>query len=286
MRSCLNRPQLRLLLLIVPWILDCGSSSASPTSGTSGGSTGTSSGGGELPYSGAVVLYGGTGTPFNIVANFTTTPTSSSLAQRTLDPCSGATLVGSCCYRGLGGKGTGTGGGPFPTVESAGTLIVEDGSSQLVTLPFSGGYATLFTGISWNAGDTISVSASGATVDAFNGSVQVPGAMAGLTPVFSTTSPPSVSLLSNLEISWTPDSAAGEWVSINLDDGNNGYIYCSTPDVSGNVGVSSSSLSHYASGDTADIGIARLASATPADANTSVTLIAELPGGFGHLVLQ
>jgi hypothetical protein len=260
-----------------------GSSSGGATGAGGNASTGTGGTGG-LPYSGEVVLYGATGTPFNIAASFTTTTTPFSMATRILDPCTGASLAGSCCYRGLGG--TSTSSGLSPTVESAGTLIVADGSSRLGTLPFSGGYATLFTGISWNAGDTISVSASGATVDAFNGSVQIPGAMVGLTPVFSRTSPLAVALSSNLVISWTPDSAAGERVNIDLDDGTNGYIYCSTTDVSGSVSVSSSLLSHFSSGDTADIGIARIASATPADANTSVTLIAELPSGFGHLALQ
>ena len=249
----------------------CGSNN-----GTNGGSTSTGSGGstgsagtGGLPYSGEVSMVhsGVTGGSFYISAGFS--PTMAAGA-----PCAGGPQVGSCCYQGPSDGGS----SPAPTAESAGPVAINDGSSALATLTFTdaGSYSVASSGqLAWTSGDTLSVSAAGATVDEFSGSITVPNAVSGLSPALSSSSPPGVPVSMDLHVSWTPDTTAGESFDIALIDGAKGVIHCYTTDAAASLTVSSSLLSHFSSGDSVTLGVARSGAATPTCANASVQLTAE-----------
>jgi hypothetical protein len=164
------------------------------------------------------------------------------------------------------------------TAESAGTITINDGSSALATLNFSdaGSYYASSSSLAWSAGDTLSISATGATVDAFSGSVKVPSAVSGLSPALSSSSPPAVSASADLHISWTPDTTAGESFDIALIDGAKGVIHCYTNDAAASLTVSSSLLSHFSPGDSVTFGVARAGAAAPTCANASVQLTTEI----------
>ncbi len=159
------------------------SGGSSGSGGGSGGSSGSSSGTSE-PYTGSVILADevfGSSTLHSSVVELLATSSASSPS------CSGGTVSGSCCFEPP--LATSSSGG-IPTAYSAGIIAVADGSTTLGTIPFSNGaYTALISATSpsftWSPGDSLTVSAPGATIDSFSATVKAPGVIAGLTPSFT-----------------------------------------------------------------------------------------------------
>ncbi len=117
-------------------------------------------------------------------------------------------MMGSCCYTNANpDAGTVT-----PTLVSAGVITIHDGSAQLGQLTFDAGdgYNALDsitdTTLLWGSGDTITISATGATVPAFSGTVVVPDDLTVTSPTLSLTTPTTVPVASDLVISWTTNA--------------------------------------------------------------------------------
>jgi hypothetical protein len=197
--------------------------------------------------------------------------------------CPGGTAIGSCCYEPP--PATSTSGGTLPTEYSAGSLTIADDGSTIGTVAFGTvGYGSVGTPatFTWNGGDTLSVSAPGATIDSFSGTVKAPNAIAGLS---SLTAIP----VAGWTVTWTPDTLSGETMEVAVVDNTNSVDYgeasCSVPDSAGTVTLSSALLSHFKSGDTASVQVNRSAGSAVSSGNAAVHLLAGVTVG-GSATLQ
>jgi hypothetical protein len=257
--------------------------------GSSGGSAGTTGGGGTtggssagLPYTGTLILADINGSEHTAIVEFTATTAEAAA-------CAGGTQSGSCCYE----PPPSTSGGSL-TFYNAGTLTVTDGSATIGTDSFStttsdyGSLSSITTpAFTWNPGDTLGVSAAGATLDSFNVTIKAPGAIGTTTPAVSEVSPVTVPLSADWPLSWTPDATqSGETVILSLTDSKtNGGITCTVPDSSGTVSVPSALLGHFNSGDSASVGVVRYAGNSVSSANTKIDILAQAEI-FGTATLQ
>jgi len=182
------------------------SGSGSSGSGSSGGSSSSSSGGtsggtaaacGGLPYYGTINLFN---QPVNGNYDF-----SGGVA---LGPCGGGGspacqpgVTATCCFTpattgasgggSTGGTSSGGSTGGFAGEPSAGAISLDDGTTNIATFTIDasvGAYYDLWnypngidvgnaqevTTLSWSAGDTLSLSSPGATIDAISGSAVAP----------------------------------------------------------------------------------------------------------------
>jgi hypothetical protein len=254
-----------------------GSSSSSGGASTTGGSS--SSGSASEPYSGSVTLGDGVTGAKDVLAEFLATADASAVT------CSGGA---TCCY--TPPPATSSSGGSLTTY-GAGTITVTDSGSTIDSLTYSGGlYVPSTTAPVWNPGDSLTVSASGATVDAFTATVKAPGILAGLAPALSFTSAISIPLASNWSIAWTPDTASGENVILSISaitsaEASAGDITCTVPDSAGTVSVPSALLGNFATGEKATVILTRYAGANATDANAVVHVLVNVEAG-GSAMLQ
>lgn len=91
---------------------------------------------------------------------------------------------------------------------SAGTVTISEGDSTLFTLPASD-YDGYYLGpspptLTWNTGDVLTASATGAIFPAFQVSAVAPSALTGLTPDLSPDTTLTVPRTADLTLSWTP----------------------------------------------------------------------------------
>lgn len=256
--------------LAVLGIVGCSSSPGGGSSGTGGG-TGTGSGGTE-PYYGTFNLTAvteGTTPVFTAIAGFyadTGAPASS---------CPG-TQSGSCCYIPAGTKST------TPTPVSAGTLTLTDKGASIGQLTFDASSATGYapisslttSGLSWSPGDTVSVSATGATVEAFSGSAIAPPNIAGLNPMPSETSPFTVTDASGLTVTWTAGSGDSS-LFLALDDASINVITCEVPITAGTLSVPSSLLTHLSGTGSIGIHAQSASSFNGPNANLAILMIGD-----------
>jgi hypothetical protein len=125
----------------------------------------------------------------------------------------------------------------------------------------------------WSPGDTLSASATGATVDAFTGSVKAPSAIVGLPAGLSATTTTMIPIASGWKMTWTPDTQSGETVDVEIH-GTGGLLNCvALPDSDGEVTVSSADLTKLGTG-AGTVGIARYAEAPTTCANGQVGILA------------
>jgi hypothetical protein len=97
---------------------------------------------------------------------------------------------------------------------SAGTLTTTDGTAALATIPYSSdGIYDYDTNshptLQWNPGDVLTVSASGAAVPAFSGSITAPQYVSGLNPAITLASSITASAGTPFVVSWTPSTDNG-----------------------------------------------------------------------------
>jgi hypothetical protein len=188
---------------------------------------------GTLPYTGIVELSRAVMPPaaatFGALAQIETTASAPPNGG-----CSGM-VVGSCCYE--------TTGSATPMAASAGAITISDGTSTLATLmpgAYTAGSSTDPT-LTWTGGTTLTISAAGATVDAFNVSIVAPGAVAGLSPAL--TSGITISKSSDFVLSWTPGKLACLEMSFGLSQGTGlAHISCAVDDSAGTLTVPASLL--------------------------------------------
>ena len=265
-----------------------GSSSSSTAGGSSSGgsstgASGSSSGASNEPYTGSVILsdetFGPSTIHSSIVDILATPPTSSPY-------CSGGTVSGSCCYE---PPPTGS-SGSIPTAYSAGTVTIADGSATIGTDAFSGGaYAVLSsattTSFTWNPGDSLMVSAPGATIDTFSATVKAPSLIAGLTPSFTS---PTITLASDWTVTWTPDSQSGETMYVAVTpqgSPSKGEVSCSVADSAGTVTVPSALFANFTGATTASVIVIRGGGVNATDSNATVHVLAQVEVG-GTATLQ
>lgn len=141
--------------------------------------------------------------------------------------------MGSCCYE--------TASNGSSTLESAGTLTVDDGKTTIATLtapPYVATNGTV-TSLTWTAGSTLKVSASGATVDAFDLSVVAPALLTGVSPAL--TAAIKVSKSAKLVVTWTPGTEACSKVTFGLTQTSTStalpHIGCVVDDSAGTLTV-------------------------------------------------
>jgi hypothetical protein len=247
------------------------------------GSDGGSSSGGT-PYSGALAAAETTAGVFDIAGSFVATPD----ASGTANTCPGSGVMsGSCCYEppaaasDAGTADAGAADAGTVAVFSAGTITIKDGTSTLANLmPGTNGAYGITSGamnptVKWTAGDTLSVSANGATVDAFTGSLVTVVDLAGVTPALSLKTATDIPLASPLVVSWTAGTATTVRVTLIAAKGTagDGVISCSVDDSAGTVTVPTALLSKLTTGDTGVLSLVRQEVNTATGNNVTVQLL-------------
>jgi hypothetical protein len=233
----------------------------------------------------ATVIGSSTTFTYSVVAEFS--PTTAAAA------CPG-TMMGSCCFEPAttaspdagasteggtpedGGQEAGAqedGGAAGPP--NAGIIAVTDGSITIANITPSasantGGYSVPQSVGMWNAGDTLSVTAPGATIHAFSGNVAAVSALAGVMP--SLASGPTVSRSTELVVSWTTDTkTTGSSVQFAVADMAGNAVACQVPDAAGMVTVPIALLAMTTPG-AAILSLQRTLSTIAADANATVAI--------------
>jgi hypothetical protein len=155
-----------------------------------------------------------------------------------LSGCTG-TQVGNCCFSPQGGPSC-----PFPDETSAGNITVTKSGAQIAQLTFANDYdadTSSSPALTWQPGDTLSVSAAGSSgaVGSFSGSVVAPSPLANVTPAFGSTA--TIQKANDLVITWTPGTGTAV-VQLFLEDIALNGIGCTVPVTAGTLTVSSTLL--------------------------------------------
>ncbi len=256
------------------------------TDGGGGGDGGSSSGGGGHAYAGTMTAtrtVTGMTTVYTISGAFVPTPETSVVDASAAATCPATgTVSGSCCYipaPPASDAGTTADAGTV-TFDSAGVITIKDGTTAVAALmPASNnGYAISSANnpsVKWNAGDTLSFSGAGATVDAFTGNLATVADFAGVTPALSLTTATTVPLASAFTLSWTPGTGTNVRLIVGAFEKTTGEgsITCDAADTAGTVTVPTALLSKFASGDTGVLTLTRSNVVAATDANTTIDLI-------------
>jgi hypothetical protein len=180
--------------------------------------------------------------------------------------CASQTITANCCLAGasISNGATGSNAGTLSLVDNGPTGT---GSTNLGTAAWdnvTGAYDNWpLTG--WNDGDQLTVSATGATVDAFSFEIQAPANFTGLNGALflEDGGAGDIPLSSPLTVTWTPDTADGGFVWVQLQDGSAGAeIYCFPPSDTGTFTIPTSMLSNLGSGDQGQIFLWRFSTTT------------------------
>ena len=276
----------------------CGSSSSghgtfSGDGGGTEGSVGDAAGGGDgegggifsKAYFGTVTageLPTGTKTTYTITADFIASLDAGGTGGDGGIPCAG-TQSGSCCYvpPGALADAGASDAGVTLTTASAGAILVKDGTTSIANI--SPGTNNIYSitstnnpSVTWKPGDTLAVSAAGATVEAFSGNITTATELTGVTPALSYTTPATVPIASNLAVSWTAGNGINVRVLLAAAKGTaaDGSITCVVPDSAGTVSVPSALLGKFATGDTGLISLTRTSSNQVSGANATVLMAA------------
>lgn len=270
------------LALVLPlFAFACSGDDKNTTDGGGGNdsSTGNDSGGGDsgqpTKANAGYVFFSQTKTQnadtFSASAAFFVTPD----AGTTGGGCSGQ-QVGSCCYVAPGSGGDA--GTTTPTAVSAGAITIKDGTTTLTTMTPSGTSYTAVTNpptsaLTWNAGDSLAVSAPGDTVHAFSGNVSAAALFVGVAPALSLITPVVVPRSSDFTVTWTSASGSIQLIAAAIKGtSSDGVITCSSATDTGTMTVPSSLLQKFTAADTGVITLSRTISADASSDNATVTL--------------
>jgi hypothetical protein len=243
-----------------------GTTSHSTTSGTTSASS-TTSGGSGATYQGVVAfgsLVDPTGVnPTEYTADALFAPSATNLF---------ALYAVGCTY--VAGAGT-----TLAQSLSAGTINLNDGQTNLGQLAYdsnTGYYLDNLT--AWNPADSLSASAAGDVVTAFNGQTTAPAVLqnvaVGGTPLSS--SEVTVSVGGGLTVTWNGASANLVQVELNANNGSVqvGTIYCNAADSAGTLNIPASQLVNFSVGQSGTLTISRINYATASASDASVYVAA------------
>ncbi len=121
----------------------------------------------------------------------------------------------------------------------------------------------------WQAGDALQVSAQGADVEAFTGTLLAPQELTGLGPPLQQT-PVVIAHDAPLLLSWQPEGKPGEEMYVAIDvllNGGSRSVQCRVPDADGSVTVDPSLLAPLVPGTDAIIHLVRSLSTSASSAN-------------------
>jgi hypothetical protein len=138
----------------------------------------------------------------------------------------------------------------------AGTLTFKDDSKTLASLPYSsavGAYETSSVtqmSLTWPAGDTLSVAATGGAIPAFSASIPAPAAITGVTPALSLEKTLTTSDSGAFVVSWTPAADDGTMTLVlGFDvESHPGTIGCTAPQSDGTITVPASVVKELTGG--------------------------------------
>ena len=149
---------------------------------------------------------------------------------------------------------------------------MKDGSSTIATMMPDTSNTYTAPNATWTGGDTLSFTATGATIDAFTASIQTPAFPAGVQPVISKTSVLMVPQSSDFTVTWTGGTSAFvDDLFITAVGG--GSIRCyDFRDTSGKITVPSTLLANMTKGATLSITLYRFAIITASAPNATVTV--------------
>jgi hypothetical protein len=170
---------------------------AGGTGGGAGGETGTTKSGYVSLSQYCLTLNGIAYCGANATAAFFTIPSTGGCAQSTVGPCT----VMTCSSDG--------GFVPYVT-DSAGNITISGTRAGPITLaPIDGGYS-YYTSSSdklWDGGETVTVTATGATVPAFSTSLTAPTPIGMTNPLCAMSDCGTFSRSTSLPVSWSPANA-------------------------------------------------------------------------------
>jgi hypothetical protein len=230
---------MRSLLVSVVLAVACGTDSTSGLSdaGTDAGTSAcsTTPAAGQPAFGGSVDFGATSSTSFDADATFRGNFGGAALQA---SGCSG-TQVGSCCFVPHGGPSC-----PFPDEASAGNIAISKGGAQIAQLTVANNYdadTSTTSTLTWQPGDTLSVSAAGSPgqVAAFSGSVVVPAPLTGIAPAISGTV--TIPKANDFVVSWTPGTGTAT-VQLFLEDIPLNGIGCTAPVTAGSITVPASLL--------------------------------------------
>ncbi|MBS2029943.1 MAG: hypothetical protein JST54_18725 [Deltaproteobacteria bacterium] len=254
--------------------------SSGSTTGSSGGST---TGNPSARYAGYVLFTslsaGNVLTRDTITVAFTTAD-----AGATLDPANcidGILDTNGCCYReagginrdggfnlGDGGFSAGDGGGQI----TAGEVDTTSNGHALATFQPAGGLYAPNALTTWNPGDDLGVTAVGAEVHAFSGSVVAPTSATINSPAVGGLPPPQISTSTALLVSWTGSGNKAAVVLANATFTK--YLTCYGAN-NGQRTISSATLQQYFSPLSGQfgvlgVGVGNVTTATADNANVTI----------------
>jgi hypothetical protein len=263
--------------------------------GGSGGEGGGSSSGGHLPYFGTMTAAkASASTPiFTITGAFAAVGDAGGIVDASAASLCPGTYSGSCCYVPPAAGDAGLIDAGAIGLVSAGTITITDNTTPIAALnPGSnGGYgitsANNNPSVKWQPGDTLTFSASGSVVEAFQGNLPTMQDFAGVTPALSYTTASTVPLNADFVVKWTPGNGTTVRLFVDALKGSAqaGVFTCDVPDSSGTVSVPAALLSHLAAGDTGIATLTRGALTAVTGGNANVGLISTVTTG-GTLKFQ
>jgi hypothetical protein len=250
------------------------------TDGTSSGTDGAAS----PPYYGKVQylrVAKGTSTTYEVLGVFE--PSGSIRSALVCPP--GATTSGPCCL--FPPAQVDAGSNPYASL-SAGTLSVTVGGTPLTSLAYDAqmmGYDPVGPTATtlWDGNEVMQVSATGATVQAFSGSVALPAAIQGLSVQAGATV--TVNRSADWTATWTPGQGKST-VLLSLYTANT--IRCVADDIAGTLTVPSALLGQLQTGsgggrDAIEIESVAVGSATSPNAAVELGAFNQV---FAYLVVQ
>jgi hypothetical protein len=264
--------------------LDASADNSSPTndgSAANDGSPPSDAGpdGGQLAYYGIV-----TAAIVPALGNTYSLATSYGAAANYVPPgstCTG-TKAGDCCYvppPQPTDAGADAGAPPSPPSAGIVTIAAASDAGTLATMtPTSGTYPPATNpptaSVTWNPGDTLSVSATGDQVHPYGGELATGALFSGVNPPLSNTM--TISRGQNFAIAWTAEGKQAETVTLVVSatsaSGAHGTITCVVPDTQAAVTVSSSLFSHFSAGDYASVQLLRTVVSKAAGDNATIYL--------------
>jgi len=238
------------------WLVACG--------GQVGGSAPQDGGAPATPFSGYVTATQLSGEPEEILAAFS--PSAAPMVLPFLGSCTPDNeVVAGCCY-------ASTTPSRGASSVSAGTVQVNaGGAAQGVSLYPQYGYALQSASL-WAPGQVLQVSATGAAVQAFAGSLQTVMPLEGVAPLVAGGPATMIDRAQDFSVQWTPSSVAGDQVMLWFETTSSWIIACTADDAAGTLRVPSDLLQNVAAGDTAIVNFDRFSTTVVSVSNATVTL--------------
>jgi hypothetical protein len=196
--------------------------------------------------------------------------------------CTATVTSGACAYY----TGCST---TNPSGDSAGTLTISGGSLGMQAVLPGTGNIYQYTGASgvteFTAGQTLTVTASGATVPAFGPESVTAPAMIGLTAPAATGGAYTISTASDLAVTWTGGQAGAQVLFEGVVGSGTSYFSCTWDAAPGSATVPHAVLTGLAGQSGAFLAYGQVTTTTFTAGAYTISLAA-LPYGGGNLTFQ